>query len=46
VGRRGVYRILEGIPEGKRPLGRPSNKWEDNVRNGMGRHGLHGCESE
>ena len=26
--RRGVYRVLVGKPEGKRPLGRPSNKWE------------------
>ena len=26
-----VYRILVGGPEGKRPLGRPSHKWEDNI---------------
>jgi hypothetical protein len=27
-----VYRILVGKPEGKRPLGRPRRRWEDNVR--------------
>jgi hypothetical protein len=30
--RRGVYRILVGKPEGKRPLGRPSRRWEDNIK--------------
>ena len=30
--RRGVYRILVGKPEGKRPLGRPRRRWEDNVK--------------
>jgi hypothetical protein len=29
---RGVYRVLVGKPEGKRPLGRPRPRWEDNVR--------------
>ena len=29
---RGVYRILVGKPEGKRPLGRPRRRWEDNVK--------------
>ena len=29
-GRRGVYRVLVGKPEGKRPLGRPRHRWEDN----------------
>jgi len=28
---RGVYRVLVGKPEGKRPLGRPRSKWEDNI---------------
>jgi hypothetical protein len=28
---RGVYRVLVGKPEGKRPLGRPSRRWEDHV---------------
>jgi hypothetical protein len=29
---RGVYRVLVGRPEGKRPLGRSRRKWEDNIR--------------
>jgi hypothetical protein len=29
---RGVYRILVGRPEGKRPLGRPRRRWEDNIK--------------
>jgi hypothetical protein len=29
---RGVYKVLVGKPEGKRPLGRPRRKWEDNIR--------------
>ena len=28
---RGVQRILVGKPEGKRPLGRPRRRWEDNI---------------
>ena len=27
----GVYKVLEGKPEGKRPLGRPRHRWEDNI---------------
>jgi len=27
-----VYRVLVGKPEGKRPLGRPSRRWEDNIK--------------
>ena len=27
---RGVHRVLMGKPEGKRPLGRPRRRWEDN----------------
>ena len=30
--RRGVYRVLVGNSEGKRPLGRPRRRWEDNIR--------------
>jgi len=30
--RRGVYRVLVGKPEGKRQLGRPSHRWEDNIK--------------
>jgi hypothetical protein len=28
---RGVYRVLVGKPVGKRPLGRPRRRWEDNL---------------
>jgi hypothetical protein len=27
-----VYRIMVGTPEGKRPLGRPRRRWEDNIK--------------
>jgi hypothetical protein len=30
--RRGVYRVLLGKHEGKRPLGRPRRRWEDNIK--------------
>ena len=30
--RRGVYRVLVGKPEGKRPLGRPRSRWVDNIK--------------
>ena len=29
---RGVYRVLVGKPEGKRPLGRPRCRWVDNIQ--------------
>jgi len=29
---RGVYRVLVGKPEGRRPLGRPRSRWVDNTR--------------
>jgi hypothetical protein len=29
---RGVYRVLVGRPEGKRTLGRPKRRWEDNIK--------------
>ena len=29
---RGVYRVLVGKPEGRRPLGRPTRRWVDNIR--------------
>jgi hypothetical protein len=40
VGRMGeksnVYRLLVGNPEGKRPLGRPTHRWVDNIRLDLG----------
>ena len=29
---KGVHRVLVGKPEGKRPLGRPRRRWEDNIK--------------
>ena len=29
---RGVNKVLVGKPEGKRPLGRPRRRWEDNIK--------------
>jgi hypothetical protein len=40
--RRGVYRILVGKLEGKRPLGRPRCRWKDNIRMDLQEVG---CES-
>jgi hypothetical protein len=37
----GVYRGLVGKPEGKRPLGSPRRRWEDNIKAG---HQEVGCE--
>jgi hypothetical protein len=28
----GAYRILVGRPEGRKPLGRPRRRWEDNIK--------------
>jgi hypothetical protein len=30
--RRNAYRILVGKPEGKRPLGKPIDRWENNIK--------------
>ena len=27
-----MYRVLVGKPEGRRPLGRPTRRWEDNIK--------------
>jgi hypothetical protein len=34
--KRNAYRLLVGKPEGKRPLGRPSRRWVDNIRMDLG----------
>jgi hypothetical protein len=39
---RGVYRLLVGRPEGKRPLGRPRRKWEDNIKLDLREIGIDG----
>ena len=40
--RRGTYRVLVGKPEGKRPLGRPWRKWEDNIKKNLQEGGCGG----
>jgi hypothetical protein len=40
---RGVYRVLVRKPKGKRPLGRPRRRWEDNVWMDLKEVGC-GCE--
>jgi hypothetical protein len=39
---RGDYRVLVGTPEGKRPLGRPRRRWEDNIMMGLREMGIDG----
>jgi hypothetical protein len=41
--RRGVYRVLVGKPEGKRPLGRPRCRWEDNIKKDLREIGINGA---
>jgi hypothetical protein len=42
---RGVYRVLVGRLEGKRPLGRPRRRWEDNIKIDLREIGIHGTIS-
>jgi hypothetical protein len=40
---RGVYRVMVGRPEGKRPLGRPRRRWEDNIKLDLRERGIDGA---
>jgi hypothetical protein len=40
---RGVYRVLVGRPEGKRPLGIPRRRWEDNMKLDLREIGIDGA---
>jgi hypothetical protein len=40
---RGVYRVLVGRPEGKRPLGRPRRGWENNIKMDLREIGIDGA---
>ena len=42
--RRGVFRLLVGKPDGKRQLGRPERRWEDNIKMGLQEVGCGGME--
>jgi hypothetical protein len=39
----GVNRVLSGRPEGKRPLGRPRRRWEDNIKMDLREIGIDGA---
>jgi hypothetical protein len=39
---RDIYRVLVGRPEGKRPLGKPRRRWEENIKWTLGRQGSMG----
>jgi hypothetical protein len=40
---RGVYIVLVGRPEGKRPLGRPGRRWRDNIKMDLREIGIEGA---
>jgi hypothetical protein len=40
---RGVYMALVGRPKGKRPLGRPRRRWEDNIKMNLREMGIDGA---
>jgi hypothetical protein len=40
---RGVYRVLVGRPEGKRSLGRPRRRWENNINTYLRETGIDGA---
>jgi len=41
---RNAYKILVGIPEGKRLLGRPKRRWENNIRTDLRETGWEGVD--
>ena len=41
---RGLYRVLVGKPEGKRPLGRPRRRWEDSIKMDLQEVGCEGMD--
>jgi len=41
---RGVYKVLVGRPEGKRPLGRPRRRWEYNIKMDLREIGIDGAK--
>jgi hypothetical protein len=40
MGKRSVYRVLMGKPEGRRPLGRPRRRREDNIKDDFSGRGM------
>jgi hypothetical protein len=41
---RGVYRVLVGRPEGKRPPGRPRHRWKNNIKMDLKETGIDGAK--
>jgi hypothetical protein len=41
---KGVYRVLVGRPEEKRPLGRPRRRWEDSIKIDLREIGIDGAK--
>jgi hypothetical protein len=41
--RKGVYKVSVGRPEGKRPLGRPRRRWEENIKLDLREMGIDGA---
>jgi hypothetical protein len=39
-----VYKVLAGKPDGKRPLGRPRRRWEDNINEDLQEMGCEGID--
>ena len=44
AGERDVYRVLVGKPDRKRPLGRPSRRWVDNIKTDLQEVGCGGMD--
>jgi hypothetical protein len=42
--KRGIHRVLAGKSEGKRPLGRPRRRWEDNIKMDLQEVGCRGMD--
>ena len=42
--RSGIYRVLVGEPEGKKPLGRPRRRWENNIKMNLQEVGCGGMD--
>jgi hypothetical protein len=42
--KRNAYRILVGMPEGKRPLGRPRHRWVDSIKKDLREIGWDGID--
>ena len=44
IGHRSAYRVLVRKPQGRRPLGRPRRRWEDNIKMDLNTSGMEGMD--